>query len=42
MDGEDANTLDGYFQMAVLLYRDRNYFARISFCLTFLSWVANI
>jgi len=33
MDGEDVNTLDGFFQMAILLYR--NYFARISFCLTF-------
>jgi len=33
MDGEDVNTLAGYFQMAILLYR--NYFARISFCLTF-------
>jgi len=33
MDGEDVNTLAGYFQMVILLYR--NYFARISFCLTF-------
>ena len=33
MDGEDVNTLDGYFQMAILPYR--NYFARNSFCLTF-------
>jgi len=33
MDGEDVNTLDGYFQMVILLYR--NYFARISCCLTF-------
>ena len=33
IDGEDVNTLAGYFQMAILLYR--NYFARISFCLTF-------
>jgi len=33
MDGEDVNTLAGYFQMAILLYR--NCFARISFCLTF-------
>jgi len=38
MDGEDVHTLDGYFQMAILLYR--KYFARISFCLTFwgISW----
>ena len=33
MDGEDVNMLDGYFQMAILLYR--NYFTRISFCLRF-------
>jgi len=33
MDSEDVNTLAGYLQMAILLYR--NYFARISFCLTF-------
>jgi len=33
MDGEDVNTLVGYFQMVILLYK--NYFARISFCLTF-------
>ena len=33
MDGEDVNTLAGYFQMAILLYK--NYFARILFCLTF-------
>jgi len=33
MDGEDANTLDGYLQMAILLYR--NYSARMAFCLTF-------
>jgi len=35
MDGEDANMLNGYFQMLILLYR--NFFARISFCLTFLG-----
>jgi len=33
MDGEDVNTLAGYLQMAILLCRD--YFARISFYLTF-------
>jgi len=33
MDGVDVNTLAGYLQMAILLCRD--YFARISFCLTF-------
>ena len=33
MDGEDVNTLAGYLQMAFLLCRD--YFARISFYLTF-------
>jgi len=33
MDGEGANTLDVYLQVAILLYR--SYYARISFCLTF-------
>jgi len=33
MNGEDANTLDGDSLMVILLYR--NYFARISSCLTF-------
>ena len=33
MDGEDVNMLDGFFQMAILLYR--NEFAHISFCLIF-------
>ena len=35
MDGEAENTLDGYLQMAILLYR--SYCARTSFCETFLQ-----